>query len=437
MDIRQQKQKASYLRKQKQFDAALELYKDLWLNHRSDCNEWEGWGYATCLRKSGRVDEAIDVCREVYKIKSDFEAGNNLYAWCVYDTEIKKDIEQIKEDERIFIKAVESIFKLVKQDQYSPYTKAVFKVVEYLIEKKNIFPAEDIIEWLNKLNTDELSIEPFSFNDESGKRRELQSDKEKFYALKTKALLKAEKYQDCISLCEKALSDISKFHFNNDIWLKRRIALSKGHLGEKEQAVNGLKVLLNLKNEWFIQYEIAQLCYDLEDFDAALNHAIDSALNFGKDEFKWELFQLMAKILIAKNDIEYAKKHLILAAKLRKEREWKITDQLTDMLTEMKINLAESVSAKEMFKELSGFWKDKKYSALPKCSGKVKTILKNGKAGFITANEGKDYYFKIKSFNNTKSLLKKGLEVTFYVEKSFDPKKNIMSDAAVNIRIKQ
>ena len=63
------KTQADSLRKQKRYSEALPLYGDLWLNHRDQCTEWDGWGFAQCLYHQGDYAKALDSCREVYSLK--------------------------------------------------------------------------------------------------------------------------------------------------------------------------------------------------------------------------------------------------------------------------------------------------------------------------------------------------------------------------------
>jgi tetratricopeptide (TPR) repeat protein len=433
-EIQKIKKEALELRKQGRYSEALKLYNDLWANHGESCNEWEGWGFATCLRKLGNSEEALEICRTIYQNKPDFEAGKKLYAWCVYDTEIKKDNEQIKKDENKFFKAANAILTLTQQDQYSPYTKTIFRVIDYLIKTKASYPADDIMGWVDKLDPNSLSREPFSFKGHDGKHREIQSDQEKWFAIKTKALEKIGSFQECIELSERALINTEKFHHNNDIWFKRRIALSKANLGDKNQAVEELKNILQNKKEWFIQHEIAQICYDLGKMEEALVFAIEAALNFGISENKWELFLLMARILKSQDRLDDAKKHLMFAAKLRMEQEWSMPEPLNMMLNELNLDISESINKKELFKSLKIFWETEKYSNLLNMQGIVKAILKNGKVGFITGDDGKDYYFKINSFKGDKNRPRNGLKVSFVVEDSYDKKKNVKTKIATHVR---
>ena len=66
--------------------------------------------------------------------------------------------------------------------------------------------------------------------------------------------------------------------------------------------------------------------------------------------------------------------------------------------------------------------------------GTLKTILKNGKAGFISGSDRKDYYFKLSSFKGPKNRLTEGLKVSFIIEDSYDKKKQMRSKAATHVR---
>ena len=303
-EVQEIRQKAQAFRKQKRYSDAVGLYQALWNEHRDKCNEWDGWGYATCLRKLGKPETALDICRAVYQFKPEFKAGKNLYAWCIYDTEIRNDDETIKNNEKNFFRAVNAILNLTVQDEYSPYSKTILRVVDYLSKTKVSFPADDIISWLDKLDANGLSKEPFIIGDIDDIQKEIPSEKEKWYSIKAKVLEKLGRYKDCIDLCEIALTDIDGFHYSGDIWLKRRIALCKDKLGRKDEAAEGLELILQQRKEWFIQHELARIYYELGKNDKALTVAIDSALNFGKDENKWELFLLLAQILIADSRLD-------------------------------------------------------------------------------------------------------------------------------------
>jgi len=429
------KQKATDLRKQGNLSAALEEYQTLYQNHRDVCNEWDLWGYAFCLRKLARSQEALGICRETYRKYADFEHIKSLYAWCIYDTEIKKASEDIQANERVFFKAASGILQLTCQDQYSPYVRTIFKVLSYL-DAKPTFPAEEILDWSSKLEPTALSTDCFSFETDEGKYREKMSDQEKWYTLRSKALEKIGQYEKCISLCTEALKCIPKFHSDNDVWLKRRIALSKWHLGQQESALSELQNLLISKKEWFIEFEIAQIYFELEKLSDALFHAASAALNSGEPEYKCELYVFIGEISAKQGNLEIASKHFLLSIKLRENRDWKIPPKLNDWVRKLNIDTQTDISLMGLQKELRKYWESVKFSNQPLLNGIVKKILPHGKAGFIASENGKQYYFSIKAFKGSSYRLKEDLKVVFHTEKSFDPKKQQETEVAVNIQEK-
>ena len=143
-DVNELKQQASELRKQKAYQEASEIFKILWEEHRAQCNEWDGWGYAYSLRKIGEPSLACEVGEDVYQKWPDFDLNRSNLAWCIYDIDIKNDTEDIKQNENNFFEAVNKIINLVDQDIYSPLSRTIFRVIDYLEETRNAYPAEAI-----------------------------------------------------------------------------------------------------------------------------------------------------------------------------------------------------------------------------------------------------------------------------------------------------
>jgi len=431
--IVEMKQKASALRKRGLYQEAISLYRTLWEEHRSQCNEWDGWGYAFCLRKTKKTREALDVCREVYKHDPDFPHNRNLYAWCVYDLEIAKSEEEIRENEEQFLKAAKAILRMVKQDELSPFTKTILAVVDYL-EAKASYPAKEIIDWLDRLDFSMLSTKCLSFEDGEGKTRELPSDRERWYAARSRALLRLGRYDECLKVSLEALDALPKLHYDNDIWFRWRIAECKGHLGDVGSAILQISELLRKREEWFMHKRIAELYFKQGCLDEALKHGIEAAEGPGDPEKKWELYLILAEILKAQGQIEDARKHAMLAFKLRQEHEWRIPKELKEMIQDIAIDTSSCPPAEAILEDLRPYWGKAKLASLPKLKGIVKKILPSGKAGFIKGEDGKDYYFKLKTFTGKREKLVPGLSVIFHIKDSFDRKKGVESKEAIDIK---
>lgn len=430
-DFQTIKNQATDFRRARNYQEALPLYKQLWEKHRESCNEWEGWGYALCLKHLKDYQKALEICREVYPLNKEFENIKGVYAWCIYYTEVA--VEKIN-DEPIFFKAGEGILKLSKQDdKYSPYTQTIFKILEYLNDKA-IYPTDKILEWTQKINFEILDDKPFTFTDNEGKTRELASKKEQYFMWRTKALLEKGLFDECIELSQKALDTFENFHYSNEIWFARRISLSYKGLGQPETALEQLKSLLKRKNEWFIHKEIAEIYFEQGNNELALKFAIDSALGFGDADKKLNVYKLLSEILISNNQNEEAKKNIDFMYQIRKANKWKIDSDLQNLIKIFQIDTIKKVDLRVFERELKQLLEKLKFSNQPQLTGAIKSILPNGKAGFIETENKKSYYFQLRNFKAKYELAKVGQKVTFFLEEGFDKKKNQKTENAVNVK---
>ena len=404
------RQNADTLQSEKNYADALPLYRSLWEGYREKCNEWDGWRFAFCLKQIKSYQEALDVCRETYKLNRDFEPVKGLYAWCIYYTEITLPVT----DEPKFFRAAEAIANLTKQeDKYSAYQITVFKVLEYLTGKSS-YPADKIMEWTGKLNPQTLDDSVFVYTDKEGNERETASKKEQYYMLRSRVLLEKSAFDECIRVCEEGLQTFEKLHYDNNIWFRWRIGLSYEGLGEYEKSLNLQLELLKTKKEWFIQKEIAEQYYRLGDYEKSLQYALDSALNSGDTNKKINTFKVLADAL----------------NQLGKNREAHLHENFI-------ITLKKGEDNKEAENELRKIWNMLKFNTQPQYTGKIKTLLPNGKAGFVETEKGKTYYFSLREFRGKKEKMQRNLPVTFYLEEGYDAKKDKKSMNAVRLEIRK
>lgn len=428
--VEQLKRAASDYRKAKKYQQALPPYRTLWEQHRNQCNEWDGWGYAFCLRKLGQARAALDVCREVYRLHPEFEPNRNEYGWCIYDLVIKRSDEQIAENPDEFFTAVGKILEITQPGQFSPYVRTVLKAVDFL-DGRPAYPAEKILEWTSRLKPPDLSSEEGKGTDsKTGRAVTFASDREKWYAFRSKALLELGRYEECIKLCQEALAAFPVHHHDNDIWFKRRIALSKAGLGDKAGAITDLQSLLARKRDFYIYHEIAQYQFDLGQVDAALQNAVAGALAPGDLPFKWKLFLMLGRILQARSENNLAARHVELAVKVMVEQNWKVPDELNQAASEMNVVVSGGQSSHEIALELRKFWQGQRVADLRPMTGKITNVLPNGKSAFIRGDDGKDYYFRTNAFKGPRHLLAQGQPVSFFVEPGPDANK---ADTAVEV----
>lgn len=278
------------------------------------------------------------------------------------------------------------------------------------------------------------------------KTMELASDKENWFAFKTKALFETGQYQECFEISKQALEAFEKFHYSNEIWFARRIALSKKHLGNSAEALNELLQILRRKKEWFIQTEVAEIYKESGDFDKAFKYAIDAINNFGDLEYKVGLLVQIAEILEKKEEKELAFKHYSLSKLLRQQEEWKVPQTIEYALQNLGFVQISLEQLPNLKKELKSYWNTfKPQQTRPTTNnnrtnnnqqqtGKIDKILHNdekGADGFIKYDNNKSVYFRL---NATDELIKKltvGLEVTF---KILPPKEDGKKERAIQLK---
>jgi tetratricopeptide (TPR) repeat protein len=421
---------AESFRKAKNYTAALPPYKAIWNDYHGERTKWDGWGYALCLNHFKKYDEALKICKETYELDKSFKYIKSQYAWAAYQIHILKfDLQNGDLNE--LIKHGNGILKLTNDSNGDLARKeTVFKIIDILEDKGKW---DEIIEWTSKLDVSNLSIEKYSHTLPNGKNILLPSPKEKWYSKKTKALEKNEKYAECLKLTSEALQI-----FGMDIWLTRRKAICLGKTGKPDEAIKMLKDLIVQKPEWFIYKDIADLYYMKNDLINALKYAYESsfhAIRNPKQENLWELYFTISQILKKQNSSDLAKKYCLLSGLLRLEQQWKIPQELQQYASQLGVKYESTTKSTDIIRELSKDWISNKYSDAEKQNGFIKNLLGTGKSGFISSDNGKDYFFMIKNFNGKQDFCKPNAKVSFFTEMSFDKKKNQESEIAVNISL--
>ncbi len=267
------------------------------------------------------------------------------------------------------------------------------------------------------------------------KDMELASDFENRYAYKTKSLMKLGEWQECFDIAKEALETVDVFHYSNDIWFSRRIALTKKNLGNTEDTIKELETILKKKKEWFIQKELAELYFERSDIDLSFKMAINAINNFGPLEFKVDLLFLLGKILKEQGYSDLAIKHFSLSKLIRQDEGWKIPKKIFDELNQCSDSVILLSNITDLKCELQRYWKS---SILPQnenisnskpegtnLEGLIVKILhdnERGKDGFIKRGEI-NYYFSMSSNFHLFSNINLGVKVVFKVLTALDKEK--------------
>jgi len=282
------------------------------------------------------------------------------------------------------------------------------------------------------------------------KETEFASNKEDWYAIKTKALFETKHYEECFELSKTALNAFEKFHYSNDVWFARKIALCKKNLGKPDEAISELQQVLRRKKEWYIQKELADLFFEKGQMEKAFKLSIEAINNFGDLDYKIDLLVLLGKLFELRNEKDLAFKHYNLSKLLRLREDenkikWNVPYELSNKLTELGIQEMPLEKLSELKRELKKHWegfKQQQPNTKPSGQlanqlliGKVDTIINDnekGKAGFIKSSDGKRFYFAVNFNEEISSKIKVGLQVEFKV-KLVEGK----NDKAIEIKIKQ
>lgn len=428
------------------------------------------------LYKSGKICQAFKFL-ELYNVKIS-ESSNKLliqpYAWLIYaslKSELNQDEEIVEEadfledeieDENVNLtnlhhettlspaharaKKIIMLLLTMKDDySYAPMSR----IWNLILKQEKIKPRPNwgfVIEWCDMLDPEYLSLECRTIKVKRKgvlKDMELASDKENWYAYKTKALLKLNRFEECFELSHKALESFEKFHYSNDIWFARRIALSKKQMGATTEAINLLEKILQKKNEWFIQKELAELHHHKGDSNKAISLAIAAMLNHGDLAYKVELISFIAKLLKEAGNIEMSYKHLALQRLIRIKEEWNVSSTLISDLKAYNQPVIEVKDFDRLLSELKSFWKNgsksNEKSDDPKnlqyrIMGRISKILNNnesGMNGFISYGAKSDVYFKLHPNDELRHKLQLGTLIEF----DYIPATEGRKDKAIHLEI--
>lgn len=417
---------AFQLRKNSEFQKAVELYQPFWNENPNQFNEWDGWSFAYCLSKLNRHQEALEICRRLYLRFKTFEILNSLYAKSIYYTQFTQNplpaLSTLK-------KAVQAMYDL--SPPHHPYSftpRAIFKLIKLLMSQQQM-DWKEIEEWLLKMDPDLLDNRPFQMTDRRGKKIELASPLEEWYANRIKVKAGLNQPEQLLEILQTARKKKIKWHYNNDIWFARKEAFAYQQLGQREKAEAILRKIMLQKKDWFLISDLAKVVPDEKE---ALQLLCLAALVKGKNEMKLNLYEsLYLKLKDKPDQHKIAALHLCLIAAIREENNWEVKPALLEEVKAREVNINEQGSSSLILKELTSFWKkiageDHQKQRL---EGTIDYIFPHGAGGFIKA--GKDKYYFITQ--GIKGEIKTGQSVSFELSNSFDKKKNKPSKMAIKV----
>jgi len=438
-DLGELRRRAQDLRKKNLIGEALPLYRTIWERHRSSANEWDGWGYAYCLRHTGAYEDSLAVCREVEQEWPEFALIHNVHAWCLYYLHIKMKPEEIADNRQEFFQAANEIVRLTEghcNSRKFPYVLTCFSVTKYLEEGTTMSAAEQVLEWTDRLDPGKLEATAKPFPAGGGRQIRISSDRERYYNARARALHSLARYEEACCLCDEALSAFPELDPNFETWMKYRKGACLAELGWHDDAVEILRWVLRRKKQWYIRHVLAKAYFGKGDLKSALRHGVEALAIGNQDEMskRWEVLFTVAQILIERNEDDMATKHAAYAAGERKRMGWGANSKLNELCRSLGITDGDIDSSDELKPELENYWQSVRLSLSPRGGGTVTNLLPSG-AGFIRDDDENSYYFARNAFGGPRHRLQPGVRVAYFIEESYDARKGRDSMEAVDLRL--
>ena len=410
---------------------AIVICKKLWYDFPQDSPDKFNLYDALLTLKATKNNYETDFnfVYEVAKMFPENEQIKNAFSWFVFFKYIKgSNSADIIQYENVISKLIELVLQknLSVDDKYPcPVTICILSLTKAYA--RGLFNAHKVNEWLERLKPEFLSRKVNIIRTDDKGDVEDSSDLEKYYAWKTKALIKLERYEDCKELCIKALDDLKEFHYNNLLWLRMRIAICEEHLGNTENSEQLFHQLIATKagsDKWFIYKEIAVLYFEQGDYENAWKYSVDAAFYGNDPEYMIGLYLLQARILVKLERAEDGKILAQLIAAVLNEKAWNNKEEYKRILNFYSIDIANAQSVKGLYRVAKKFWQSERYMGLEMFTGKIVFIHPRGKLGKIKMNDGNVYDFHKRDFQKPQRNLDelKDSKVSFVKMTSFDGK---------------
>lgn len=374
------------------------------------------------LKFKGNYRESLEIYDKHFKLNPEaFKyKDRNDYAWTIY----KVHVQNFKKGNDLY-RYCELITQLVPQkdlntDKNCIYTLAVFKVLKQLDKDKDYYT---MLSWLEKINPDMLDDKQYR---QYGKIQ--KSKKELFYDYASKAYYNTGEFEKCIEVSGLALDTINRFIHDGDTWHKWRLANSLKELNRCGEALPYLLEVIEVKHDWYMYRDIAEVYYRLNNPLKALKYCCPVVLSNVSDKIKINIYYLIYNILKGFNH-EQALKHAQYFYLLKKESGYRIPYDIENL------NFDDVYLDKNQLKgEIIDIWTLYKFQNKKLHYGNIIKFFEDKNYGFIKTDDNKTLFFHKSEFRD--HSIEVGQNVSFYTEKRFDKSKNRESLNAVNIKIR-
>lgn len=436
--------KAKQLEALDQFAEAANLYKQSYDLYQSS---FVTSHYIKCLRKQGKSAEAVEFRHALSKQLLNDSYVHKELSWAIYDVYLKK-IESTEDSETDDVedeRQGNSDFQ--KMQNAAHYILAKAPATEVLLRTRTIFAicseAKQRGNWQVMYDfAAQLDSEPLSKEQKELNGKKLPSDYQQWLCKMVRSLIELKRYEECIEFAQKGIEQYPREKLFP--WWK---ASAKKALGQAEEAVRELEqVDTRFPKEWYIQRDIADGYVQLQKYDEARVWFYKAASCPGDMKGRYKMLEQMAVLLEHLGCWSESYDHIQLAYLIAEREGWeRSATGLRDQIAQFRKRHIEHITSlvdatKEewasLYRRCQTHWRMAVSISLPMYTGEIVEVREEEKFGFIKRHNdgGNDIYFQFRRL--TKGFLpKKGMQVEFEVEKSYDSRKDRESLAAVNIRL--
>lgn len=428
VNIKKQRQEANDLRKKGNFQEALPIYRNLWINSK---DKFDGAGLLHCLRKLELFDEALPLADELISLYSNFN-------WCrleVIWTYISGRLRLLDNSETLenVVNVAQKIMNLNPDELAAKMV--VFKVLDSAKEANDW---KIVNEWVVKIDPVSLSSKPIII---SGKEK--WSDQARWYNFRINGLLKTGNLKDSIALAEKA-SELFPKQKKFFLRLKASALRDLGSFSESEKIYETL--CSGPRPDWWLLYEYSTVINSLGRKEDALKIMYSAARSNPKLELMVSLFKDTGILCKELGRFDEARDHLVLLHFIRLKNGWSFSQPLLSLI--MELNELASHKAPSSLTEAKNvcceYWtkllgddssqrENIKERRKPRKGLLGNVILKNSSPFCFIKLQDQEYVFCYKS--DLPSGTQDGDLVIFDAFPSFDKKKNKDSWKASNVRM--
>lgn len=413
---------AESLRLQKSIDEAIPIYLELIAASENIVYRYYS-SLMQCYKVKERFQQVIELGMKACKETDCWESIKKETAWCIYFLHFKAPFKGTPEHA---VELLETMAELFPQNPgLNPFVLSVFSFVKHAANINPIF----VCNTLELLNPELLDQTAKPFSDGKGV---MASHLETWVSLYSKALLDAGRYADVLGICDKYLDESFSYAHDLSFWLQRRKAIA---LHKQKQAAPAYQIMQKLctqKQDWYLFHEAAELAFELDDMDAAMQYSQRAIKAYGDISMKLNLWRLIYRIFDKQKKYPEAIKMLKLFAAIRKHNNWSITAELQKVLNVYNIKTDDLPHHKKLYDEYKS-WLMTLGPAQKRMQGKIIKILPHGKSGFIGSGS-QSYFFRVSQCNFPAESIKVGDRVSFALEPSYDAVKKEQSTMAVQIR---